>query len=110
MNQQLVLALLHRVFPGPYRFEVDTHSAVEMTLFHQPHAKRLLAGLLNCRSSFRKCPSRPRSACSRPRATGSSAYDVCQGRNTSRSNCSGPYVQFHVDPFQPLAMFAIDYE
>jgi hypothetical protein len=34
-----------RVLSGPYRFEVETHPAVEMTLYHQPENRRLLAGL-----------------------------------------------------------------
>ncbi|MCE5306152.1 MAG: hypothetical protein LLG20_00770, partial [Acidobacteriales bacterium] len=36
VNAKLFLALLDRILQRPYHLEVDTHPAVEATLFHQP--------------------------------------------------------------------------
>ena len=56
VNARLVAALLKRVLPGPYRFEVETHPSVEMTLFHQEEKKRMLAGLLTMQEQLPPIP------------------------------------------------------
>ena len=56
VNARLVAALLRRVLPGPYQFEVDAHPSVEMTLFHQPAKRRWLAGLLTMQQQLPAIP------------------------------------------------------
>ena len=56
VNGRLLVWLLKRVLPGPYHFEVETHPAVEMTLFHQAEKGRLLAGLLNMQRDLPPVP------------------------------------------------------
>jgi hypothetical protein len=110
VDQELVLALVRRILTGPCRFEVDAHPAVEMTLFHQADKKRLLAGLLNLQ---RQLPQAPVPATVRVLPP--------QGRRIRRVlrlpaiqavafSPAGPYVQFQVEPFEALAMFALDYD
>ena len=68
VNPILLVHLLKQVLPGPYKFEVETHPSVEMTLFHQPDQKRLLVGLLSMQDFLPSIPWVPRCGCSRPRA------------------------------------------
>jgi hypothetical protein len=107
---QLFLALLRRVLPAPYRFEAETHPAVEMTLFHQPQKKRLLAGLLNLQ---RQLPQVAVAAKVRvlPLAGRPLRRVVRLPQQTPVSfTRAEPYVEFRVEPFDTLAMFALDYE
>ena len=109
VNHQLFLALLRRILAGPYRFEVDTHPAVEMTLFHQPEKKRLLAGLLNLQ---RQLPQVPVAAGVRvlplPGRPVRRVVRLPQQTPVPFTKAE-PYVEFRVEPFDTLAMFALDY-
>jgi hypothetical protein len=110
VDRQLVLSLVRRILPGPYRLEVDAHPAVEMTLFHQPERKRLLAGLLNLQRQLPQVPvpaavriqplpgQRVRRVLRLPQQTPVAFVDA------------KPYVEFRVAPCDTLAMFALDYE
>ena len=109
-DRQMVLALLRRVLPGPHRFEIDTHPAVEMTLFHQPERKRLLATLLNLQ---RQLPQVPVPAVVRVQpVSGQKVRRVLRLPQQTPVPFAErmPHVEFHVEPFDTLAMFAIDCE
>jgi hypothetical protein len=110
VDRQLVLSLVRRILPGPYRFEVDTHPAVEMTLFHQPERKRLLASLLNLQ---RQLPQVPVPATVRvqplPGHTVRRVLRLPQQTPVAFTEAK-PYLEFRVEPFDTLAMFALDHE
>jgi len=81
-----------------------------MTLFHQPERKRLLAGLLNLQRQLPQVPvpatvrvqplpgQRVRRVLRLPQQTPVTFVDA------------KPYIEFRVEPFDTLAMFALDYE
>ena len=56
VNARLVLTLLKRLLPTPYKFEAKTHPSVEVTLFDQPENQRLLVGMLNMQSQLPAVP------------------------------------------------------
>jgi hypothetical protein len=56
VNIRLTQHLLQRVFPGPFRFELDAHPALEMTLFDQPHSHWLLISLVNMQTAMPPIP------------------------------------------------------
>ena len=110
VNAKLVVSVLRRVLPGPYYFEADTHPSVEMTLFHQPEKKRLLAGLLNMQHEI---PQIPVGATVR--------VQVPSGRRVTRVvsipeqkaipfEKAGAYTQFRLRPFDEFAMTLVEYE
>ncbi len=109
VDRQLVLALLRAVLPGPYRFEVDTHPAVEMTLFHQRDKRRFLAALLNLQ---RQLPQVPVPATIRvlplPGIPIRRVRQLPSQEEVVFSKVE-PYLQFQVAPFDTLAMFALEY-
>ena len=110
VDRQLVLSLVRRILPAPYRFEVETHPAVEMTLFHQPEKKRLLASLLNLQ---RQLPQVPVPATIRVQPLpGQRVHRVRRLPQQMPVTFvdAKPYVEFQVEPFDTLAMFALDYE
>jgi hypothetical protein len=109
VDQQLALALVRRILRGPCRFEVDTHPAVEMTLFDQPEKKRMLAGLLNLQ---RQLPQVPVPAVVRvlpPAGTTIRRVRRLPDQQEVATTRVGPYVQFQVAPFDALTMFTIEY-
>jgi len=110
INGRLVVWVLKRVLSGPSHFEVETHPSVEMTLYHQPEKRRLLAGLLNMQ---RDLPPVPVGAVVR--------VHVPEGRRTTRVvkvpdgrviefEKAGPYVQFRLEPFPVISMALVEYE
>ena len=110
VNAKLVLSVLRRVLPGPYRFEAETHPTVEMTLFDQPEKKRLLAGLLNMQLEFPAFPARATVRVQLPsgrRVT--RVFSVPEQKPISYEKV-GPYVQFRLEPFDALALAVIQLE
>jgi hypothetical protein len=109
VNARLIVSLLRRVLPGPYKFEADMHPSVEMTLFHQPEKQRLLAGLLNMQVEI---PSIPVPAVVRVRVpSGQRATAVVRvpDRKPIPFQNVGPYVQFRLEPFPVIAMALVEY-
>lgn len=110
VNERLVVWVLKRVLSGPYHFEVETHPSVEMTLYHQPEKRQLLAGLLNMQ---RDLPPVPVGAIVRVhvpegrRAKG--VVKVPDGKAIPFENV-GPYVQFRQEPFPVISMVLIEYQ
>jgi hypothetical protein len=107
---RVVSHLIHRVLPGPYHFEVDTHRAVEMTLFHQAEKQRLLVSLLNAQP---QTPTIPVGATVRvllPAQRKPKSVLHLPDQKEMAFEKSGPYVQFVVPPFKILAMAVVEYE
>jgi hypothetical protein len=110
VNGRLVVWLLKRVLSAPYHFEVETHPAVEMTLFHQPENRRLLAGLLNMQ---RDLPPMLVGATVRVKVPeGRRATGVVRvpDRRAMAFEKAGPYVQFRLEPFPIIAMALVEYQ
>jgi hypothetical protein len=107
---RIITHLIHRLLPGPYHFEADTHPAVEMTLFHQATKQRMLASLLNAQTQF---PTIPVPATVRVLLPGRGkpkrVLQLPEQKELAFER-SGPYVQFVVPAFKILAMVMVEYE
>jgi hypothetical protein len=110
VNAKVMVSLLKRLLPGPYKFEVETHPSVEMTLFHQAEKKRLLAGLLNLQEQLPPIPVGATVRVQLPPGRRVSEVYHLPDHKTMRIQTAGPYVQFHLEPFEALAMALIQYE
>lgn len=109
VNPILLVHLLKQALPGPYKFEVETHPSVEMTLFHQPEQKRLLVGLLSMQDFL---PSIPVPATVRVQPpVGRTVKAVVQvpERKAVKFETAGAYVQFHLEPFDMFTMLLVEY-
>ena len=109
VNIHLTQHLLQRVLPSPYRFELDAHPAVEMTLFDQPQSHRLLIGLLNMQTAM---PPIPVGATVRVRMpTGRTPGKLLRVPDLKLFawERKGPYVEFKVDPFEVFHMAILEY-
>jgi hypothetical protein len=110
VNARVMVNLLKRILPGPYKFEVETHPSVEMTLFHQAEKKRLLAGLLNLQEQLPLIPVGATVRVQLPLGRRVSAVLHLPDRKAIPIQTVGPYVQFHLEPFEALAMALIEYQ
>ena len=110
VNARVMVNLLKRLLPGPYKFEVETHPSVEMTLFHQAEKKRLLAGLLNLQEQLPLIPVAATVRVQLPSGRRVSAVVHLPDREAIPIRTVGPYVQFHLEPFEALAMALIEYQ
>lgn len=110
VNGQLLVWLLKKVLPAPYHFEVETHPAVEMTLYHQPENRRLLVGLLNMQQDH---PPVPVGAVVRVQVPGgrrATGVVKVPERKAIAYEKAGPYVQFRLEPFPVIAMALVEYQ
>jgi hypothetical protein len=110
VNARLVAALLKRVLPGPYYFEVDAHPSVEMTLFHQADKKRWLAGLLSMQQQMPPVPVPATVRVQVPNGKRVTAVVHLPERKPLRFDVVGPYVQFKLEPFEALSMALVEYQ
>ena len=110
VNGRLVLSVLRRVFPGPYYFEADTHPSVEMTLYHQPDKKRMLAGLLNMQQQLPPIPVEATVRVQVPSGRRVTRVVSIPEQKTVPFEKAGPYTQFRLQPFDALAMAIVEYE
>jgi hypothetical protein len=109
VNARLVAALLKRALHGPYRFEVEAHPSVEMTLFHQPAKQRLLAGLLTMQQQLPPIPVPATVRVQVPRGKTVTAVVHLPERKTLKFKVVGPYVEFDLEPFESLSMALVEY-
>ncbi len=108
VNGELVLALLKRVLHGPYRFEANTHTAVEMVLFEQPEKNRMLAGLLNLQKQLPQVQVGATVRVQVPVKSKVKRILHLPDLAKVRFEKVGHYVQFYAKPFDTLAMFLIE--
>jgi len=107
---RIVSHLIHRILPGPYHFEVDTHRAVEMTLFHQADKQRMLVSLLNAQP---QTPTIPVGATVRvllPAQRKPKKVLQLPDQKEVAFEKAGAYCQFVVPSFKIVAMAAVEYE
>ena len=108
-NAKLVSSLLRRVLPGPYHFEIDTHTSVEMTLFHQAEKRRLLVSLLNM--DWQLVPLKL-DATVRVHLPGGRSATAVLGlpqRKAIPFKRVGEYIEFRVEPFETMTMASVEY-
>jgi hypothetical protein len=110
VNHDMLVHLLRRVLHGPFRFEVDTHPAVEMTLFHQPERKRMRAGLLNLQRQLPQIPVGAKVRVLLPEERLAKRVLLLPENVPVPFVQEGDFARFEVAPFDTLAMLAIDYE
>lgn len=110
VNARLVSTLLRRMLPGPYKFEVDGHPSIEMTLFHQSEKKRLLGCLLNMEWNFAPLKVDAKVRVLMPPGCSAKAVVDLPGRNAIQFKREGEYVEFRIEPFETMAMVAVEYE
>jgi hypothetical protein len=105
----IVLHFLRRLVPGPYRFEVDTDPAVEITLFDQAEQRRLLVSLLNMREQMPVSPVTATVRVCLPE--GRKPVRVLRVPDSKESPfaIAGPYIRFSVAPFKVAALYLVEY-
>jgi hypothetical protein len=109
VNTKLVASLLRRLLPGPYHFEVDTHTSVEMTLFHQAEKRRLLACLLNMDWQLVPLKLDATVRVHVPAGRSATAVLALPERKAIQFKRAGQYVEFHVEPFETMTMALVEY-
>jgi len=110
VNRSLLLALLRRWLAAPFKFALETHPAVEATLFHQPEKRRLRLSLLNLQRDLPQTPVGAKASVLLPE--GARLREVTRlpdGHRIHASEKDGCAL-FEIKPFAPFAMFAVDYE
>jgi hypothetical protein len=109
VNAGLVVSLLRRVLPGPFKFEADTHPDVEMTIYHQPESQRLLAGLLNMHDEIPPPSESAKVRVQIPSGRRATAVVRVPDRKPIPFEYVGQYVEFHLDKFSVIAMASVEY-
>jgi hypothetical protein len=109
VNIHLVQHLLKRVFPAPYRFELDAHPAMEMTLFDQPQSHRLLINLLNMQTAMPPIPIGATVRVQMPPGRIAGKLLRVPDMKPLAWQKNGPYVEFKVDPFEVFHMAILEY-
>ncbi len=107
---KLLVHLIKRALPGPYKFEVETHPSVEMTLFDQQDKKRLLVGLLSMQEILPAIPVGATVRVLPPAGRTIKSVSRLPQRNPVKFEMAGEYAQFHLEPFDMFAMLMVDYE
>lgn len=110
VNAALVLSLLKRVLPGPYKFEADTHPSVEMTLFHQEEESRLLVGLLTMQTQHPAIPVGAKVRVQLPAGRRATRVVRAPDGATMPFEEAGDYVEIGFESFDSLVMAHVEYE
>jgi len=100
-------SLLKRVLPPPYKFEADTDSEVEVTLFHQEDRHRLLVGMLNLQVSTALVPATLRIQV--PAGRGARSVSLLPEQKDLSFSRTGSYISFQVPSFNLVSMAVVDY-
>ena len=109
-NPQLLVHILKRALPGPYKFELEAHPSVEMTLFHQEEKERLLVGLLSMQETFPVIPVGATVRVLPPAGrTIKRVYKLPDHKEVAFEK-AGAYEQFRLDPFDMFSLLTVEYE
>jgi hypothetical protein len=109
VNSRVLVSLVRRVLPGPYYFEADGPSTVEMTAMDQPEKHRLLLGFLNMPLD-RNAPVNITARVAIPKNHRVKRIVQLPNRTVIPHQLSGPYVQFKVSEFEVISMAVMEYE
>lgn len=110
VNRNLLLALLRRYLAAPLKFQLDTHPAVEATLFHQPDQHRLRLSLLNLQRDLPQTPVGAKASVLLPEGTRLRSVTRLPDGNHVATEEKDRCAHFEIEPFAPFAMFAVEYE
>jgi len=110
VNTRLILYLLRREIPGPFWFEADTHPAVEVTLFHQAQARRMVVGLLSMQQQVPPLPVDATVRVQLPSGRSPSRVVRAPDLQSIPFKKIGPYVQFPIGPFDTFTMALVEYQ
>jgi hypothetical protein len=106
---RLVTHLLRDILPSPYKFELDAHPAMDITVFHQKDNRRLLVGLLNLQEQRPTIPIGATVRVQLPSGAKARRVLLLPGQKEIPYQKIGPYLQFQVAPFKIECMMAVDY-
>ena len=109
-NPQLLVHILKRALPGPYKFELEAHPSVEMTLFHQEEKKRLLVGLLSMQETFPVIPVGATVRVLPPAGRTIKQVHKLPDHKEVAFEKAGAYEQFRLDPFDMFSLLMVEYE
>ncbi|MFH1568432.1 MAG: alpha-L-fucosidase [Gemmatimonadota bacterium] len=109
VNRDLFVHLLRRGLGPPFWFEAETLPAVEVTLFHQEARGRMVAGLLNLQQDLPQVPVGARLRVRLPEGCRPAQVVRLPAGEAVPSSADGPYTAFEVEPFAPLALYAVEY-
>jgi hypothetical protein len=110
VNAKLVLSLLRRVLDGPFWFELNANPAVEMTLLHQAENHRLLVGLLNMEQLVPPIPTTATVRVQLPSGRRATRVVSLPQRKAIPFETVGPHIQFHIEPYDVVAMSSVEYQ
>jgi hypothetical protein len=108
VSAKLVASLLRRVLSGPFRFEVDTHPSVEITLFHQPDKHRLLVSLLNMEWQLAPIGRGATLRVQLPSGRSANAVSALPECTELKFRRAGQYVEFQIEPFESMALASVE--
>ena len=109
VNIRLVEHLLKRVFPASYRFEVEAHPDVEMTLFDQAQSHRLLISLLDMQKDMPPIPVGATVRVQMPEGKTPGKLLRIPDMRAIAWEKKGSYVEFKVEPFDVFHMALLEY-
>jgi hypothetical protein len=107
---KVVSTLLRRALPGPYKFEIQAHPSIEMTLFDQPANRRLLVTLLNTDWQLSSIALGATIRALVPAGRAASVVRAAPRGEPISFRRAGPYIEFHLEPFELLAMALVEYQ
>jgi hypothetical protein len=110
VNSQLFLRLIRQHVSPSFYFEAETHPSVEMTLFHQPERKCLLAGFLNLEREFPQIEVGASVRVKLPAQTKTRQILRLPDRTPIPFQEEAGYASFHLEPFDAIAMAQVLYE
>jgi hypothetical protein len=105
----LVRHLLLTTLPGPYKFEADANSIVEVTVYRQEANRRLLVGLLNMQENVPAVAVDATVRVQIPDGCKAKHVLLLPDQKAITFTEVGPYVQFYVPTFDVFAMVLVEY-
>jgi hypothetical protein len=109
IDARILLLLLKRFLQPPYKFEADTHKAVEVTLFHQEDRQRLLVGMLNLQEELPTIPVTATMRVRMPEGRRVKRVSLLPEQKDLPHSGAGPYISFQVPSFKLVSMALVEY-
>ncbi len=101
--------LLKRVLQPPYKFEADTDSEVEVTLFHQEGRHRLLVGMLNLQAAASTASVPATLRIQVPAGRSARSVSLLPEEKDLPFSRAGSYISFQVPSFNLVSMAMVNY-
>jgi hypothetical protein len=110
VNSQLFLSLIRQNVPPGFCFDVETHPSVEMTLFHQPERKCMLAGFLNLEREIPQINVGASVRVKLPANTKTREILRLPDKTRMPFQEEAGYARFRLEPFEAIAMAQVLYD